>query len=111
MRLKIGTDAMVSLGLKNMLETNHTDYLLTPFNWSTLGPLSQVTQALTNRYPRSVSVLTYIVLDEKYIVRDEYIVLDEKVASNHYIERSLHSLSKPGFVLEAKLCKGYQRRQ
>ena len=52
-------------------------------------------------------MLTYIVLDEKYIVRDEYIVLDEKVASNHYIERSFHSLSKPGFVLEAKLCKGY----
>ena len=37
MRLKIGTDAMVSLGLKNMLETNYTEYLLTPFNWSPLG--------------------------------------------------------------------------
>lgn len=40
MRLKIGTDAMVSLGLKILLETNHTEYLLTPFNWSPLGPLS-----------------------------------------------------------------------
>lgn len=80
---------MISLGLINMLETNNTEYLLALSNWSPLGSLTQLCHlGITNSYPRSVCVLNLYILS-----------LMRKTASNHYKERSLHGLSKPGFVL------------